>query len=64
MIYNDCLKSENWFFNGGILVSAPSNGAIYDKFSEQHQHQSTIFNALAQLALNFGADLMHTLVGI
>ena len=45
-------------------MSAPSNGAIWDKFSEQYQHQSTKFNALAQLALNSGADLMHTLVGI
>ena len=28
-----------------VGVTALSNGAIWDEFSEEHKHQSTIFNA-------------------
>ena len=51
---------------GGICPEpAPSNGTIWDKFSEQHQQQSTIFDAqFSPFWCKLGANSMRILVGM
>ena len=48
-------------FGAGYVLT---NGAICDEFIEQHQHQSTIFNAQFNLHSFCANKVMHILVGV
>ena len=44
--------------------TAPYNGAIWDEFSEQYQHQSTKKKPYSMTICTLGENLMHILVEI